>query len=161
RCDACFAGVVTMEFSERSLGAFVIGLYESVEHDFRSLWKGKSGHFAVCNGYRLFENRTDVVVLTHAKGNLNAGDEITQWIRPENDSDREGFSCSFVFLVLDAAMFAVHHVDPDMIGIVNHHAVRLNVNPLRIQVLGNNRATGPNIASAVQFVPERRWECKD
>ena len=50
------------------------------------------------------------------------------------------------------------HVDRDMATVMDHHSVGAGVHPIRIEVPRHDRAAGANVASAVQFVPERRWK---
>ena len=51
-------------------------------------------------------------------------------------------------------MLARDHVERDMIGIVNHHAVGADVHPVRIEIPRHDRTPGTDVSPAIQFVPE-------
>ena len=147
-----------MKFAEGSFRALVIGLHTAFQNDFRSRRKGKPGSFAAHDCDRLFENRAHIVVLAHPERDLNTRDEVTERVTAKHNSNGERLAGLLILLVMDAAMLSRDHVDRDMATVMDHHSVGAGVHPIRIEVPRHDRAAGANVASAVQFVPERRWK---
>ena len=147
-----------MKFAEGTFGTLVIGLHPTFQDDFRSRGERKPCDLAAHDSDRLFENRAYIVVLAHAKRDLDAGNEVTERVTAGHDSNREGLAGLLVLLILNAAMLSLDHVDGDMITIMDHRAVGADVHPIRIEVSRDDRAAGADVAAAIQFVPEGHWK---
>src|SRR5690242_20454376 len=73
-------------------------------------------------------------------------------------SNLERLSAGGIFLALDSAMLTGRNIKPDLVFIVDHHAVRPVIDPTLVGIARNVDTARADITAAVLVMPKRRWE---
>ncbi len=158
RLRARARGVVAGPLPEGALGRDVVVPQEAREDDLgvrrdRQLRDGVDDHLV-----GLAADAADPVVLGHPLGHLERGRDEEERVDAADDGDRAGLAALEVLVAELPAVLAGRDVHAHALGVVDHDAVRPEVDPVAVRVLQDVDDAGPDVPAAVERMPLRGRE---
>ena len=71
----------------------------------------------------------------------------------DGDHNGKGLARAEVAIQLLTPMLTRHHVQGTSLLVVHHHAIGTQIDPIRVQILGDHHTPGPDVTPPVQFMP--------
>src|SRR5579864_8089207 len=155
------AGVIAGPLAERSFDAHVVGLDETLDHDFGVGRDGQPGDRPFDHLDWSTADAADDVELADAVRQLAATHQETHGVAAADDGDRHALAARLIFIAHLAAMLAGGNVETDRFLVVDHHPVGAAIDPAVVRIARDVVASGADIASAVGFMPLRHREFRN
>src|SRR5579859_7443469 len=147
------AGVITGPFAEGTFVVIVPGNRFAFNDDLRGGRNRKTGVLALNYLHGMSLQAANPFVFGNTVRHFHAAGKIEQRVVAERNGEFAGLAAGKILFAHDAALFARRNKKAQLIAIMNHDAIRAQIDPALVRVARDVHRAGADVTSAIKFMP--------